>query len=60
MFSGLDIILICSLSFMSGSILTLIMTLRYLKNNMEQEQVVVAHPTGAPEPSRAMIYVQRE
>ena len=58
MFSGLDIILICSLSFMSGSILTLIMTLRYLKNNMEQEQVVVAQ--SAPEPSRAMIYVQRE
>ena len=58
MFSGLDIILICSLSFMSGSILTLIMTLRYLKNNTEQEQVVVAQ--SAPEPSRAMIYVQRE
>jgi len=58
MFSGLDIILITCMGFMGGSILTLIMTLRYLKNNMEQEQVVVAQ--SAPEPSRAMIYVQRE
>tara|TARA_Y100001938_G_C7908616_1_gene338424 strand:- start:148 stop:327 length:180 start_codon:yes stop_codon:yes gene_type:complete len=57
-FTPLDIILICGVNFMSGSILTLIMTLRYLKNNMEQEQVVVAQ--SVPEPSRAMIYVQRE
>jgi len=57
-FVPFDIVLMCSLSFMGGSILTLIMTLRYLKNNMEQEQVVVAQ--SVPEPSRAMIYVQRE
>lgn len=57
-FVPFDIVLMCSMSFMCGSILTLIMTLRYLKNNMEQEQVVVAQ--SAPEPSRAMIYVQRE
>ena len=57
-FVPFDIVLMCSMSFMCGSILTLIMTLRYLKNNTEQEQVVVAQ--SAPEPSRAMIYVQRE
>jgi len=57
-FTPLDIVLMCGLSFSGGSILTLIMSLRYLKNNMEQEQVVVAQ--SVPEPSRAMIYVQRE
>jgi hypothetical protein len=57
-FVPFDIVLMCSLSFTGGSILTLIMTLRYLKNNMEQEQVVVAQ--SVPEPSRAVIYVQRE
>jgi len=57
-FSPFDIVLMCSLSFSVGNVLTLIMTLRYLKNNMEQEQVVVAQ--SVHEPSRAMIYVQRE
>ena len=57
-FVPFDIVLMCSLSFTGGSILTMIMTLRYLKNNMEQEQVVVAQ--SVPEPSRAVIYVQRE
>ena len=57
-FSPFDIVLMCSLSFSVANVLTLIMTLRYLKNNMEQEHVVVAQ--SAHEPSRAMIYVQRE
>ena len=57
-FLPFDIVLMCSLSFSLGNVLTLIMTLRYLKNNMEQEHVVVAQ--SVHEPSRAMIYVQRE
>ena len=58
MFSGLDIILITCMSFMSGSMLSMITVLRCLKKDMAEEQVVVAQ--SAPEPSRAMIYVQRE
>ena len=57
-FTPFDIVMMCSLSFSVGNVLTLIMTLRYLKNNMEQEPVVVAQ--SVHEPSRAVIYVQRE